>query len=204
MSKVVKPRLVQGSGEGAQGEGTGKWATRSYLANAVVICLGEFCVASTQTLRLSQRKSFVGSPGTFPFDLLSSSSTFLQRHTNRMPFCWGHLDLIGHLLGPDLSTQARSPSSGVCHMLELQAVPQNFFNVCPVAAHCHISNELQERGNCRCQFPLTVVSSSTLMVFKPPPLGLSYAGGEEKHIASCSLGQWFSSIYHFLFLLYLG
>lgn len=127
MSKVVKPRLVQGSGEGAQGEGTGKWATRSYLANVVVICLGEFCVASTQTLHLSQRKSFVGSPGIFPFDLLSSSSAFLQRHTNRMPFCWGHLDLIGHLLGPDLSTQARSPSSGVCQHARIASCPPELF-----------------------------------------------------------------------------
>lgn len=129
-------------------------------------------------------------------DLLSSSSSFLQSHTDGILFCWGHLLLIGHLLGPKLSGQLKPdlPFHWCLPYAGIESCPQELSQGLSSSSSGHISTELQERDNGRCQFPLTVAPSSMLMFFKLPSLGLSHTGGEEKHIAPCPLGQLFSSI----------
>lgn len=52
-----------------------------------------------------------------------------------------------------MSIQARPSSVGVLHTVELPAAPTNFVKLSTVTARGHISLELPERGNWRCQFP---------------------------------------------------
>lgn len=171
-----------------------KWAKWSYWASAIIICPCGQCPNTG-----SYSKSFCGFFRdlplwfTLPFLLMH---LLLQKHTNNLfllgspcpyrPSSWAR---------PFKATQARLPSTGVQHTVELQAAPKSFLKVSPVTASCHLSLELQKRGSWRCQFPLRVIYPPVWMVFSNPITRLEVRGRGRQAHSPFPLGQQLSSTF---------